>query len=50
MEVVDNKEYRYSKYYTISITKYSLRILMYDAIDFLTNVWPFVLFKIFVQI
>ena len=29
---------------------YSLRILIYDAVDFLTNVWPFVLFKFFMQI
>ena len=29
---------------------YSLRILMYDAVDFLTNVWPFVLFNFFMQI
>ena len=29
---------------------YSLRILMYDAVNFLTNVWPLVLFKIFMQI
>ncbi len=27
---------------------YSLCILMYDAVDFLTNAWPFVLFKKFI--
>ncbi len=29
------------------LKKYSLRILMYDAVDFLTNVLPFVLLKKF---
>jgi hypothetical protein len=29
---------------------YSLRILIIDVVDFLCNVWPFILFKILIQI
>jgi hypothetical protein len=28
---------------------YSLQILIVDVVDFLRNVWPFVLFKIFLE-
>jgi hypothetical protein len=31
------------------VIKYSLRILIIDTVNFLHNIWPFVLFKIFLE-
>jgi hypothetical protein len=33
----------------IGLANYSIRILIIDVINFLHNVWPFVLFKIFLE-
>jgi hypothetical protein len=33
----------------MNLKEYFLRILIVDAIDFLCNVWSFILFKIFLE-
>ena len=45
LHYVAQTEYSSAQSELTANTTYYLRILMYDAVDFLSNVWPIILFK-----